>query len=243
MPATDSTDAPETHLYLIRHGQAVVNVSGAMGGMRGDTGLTALGRAQAERLRDRLATGEIRADVLIASSLPRARETAAIVAPALGLPVLLDDDLQELRVADECDGLPFADYVARYGWVDLAEEPLCPVGPGGESWAAFMLRAASALERIAHDYAGKTAVVVTHGGIVDASLVHFLGLNAHEFPRVRFRTANTSLTHWSFGYHLAHGGITGRNQWQLDYYNDYHHLSGIESVSAPTLPATAGGDA
>ncbi len=57
-----------TNLYLIRHGEAHVNVNpgGPIGGMKGDAGLTDLGRKQAERLRDRLAaSGEIQADVFI----------------------------------------------------------------------------------------------------------------------------------------------------------------------------------
>ncbi len=97
-----------TNLYLIRHGEAVVNVKPIVGDMRGDTGLTPLGVTQAERLRDRLAaTGEISADVLIASTMPRARQTAEIIAPALGLPILWDDDVQEMR-SGEADGMTLA---------------------------------------------------------------------------------------------------------------------------------------
>ncbi len=87
-----------TKLCLIRHGQAVVNVKPIIGGMRGDTGLTALGIEQVERLRDRLiATRELKADVVLSSSMPRARQTAEILAPAFGLPIIFDDDLHELR--------------------------------------------------------------------------------------------------------------------------------------------------
>src|SRR4051794_29958771 len=98
-----------TDLYIIRHGEGDYQVRKIVPGPKGDKGLSDLGRQQARRLHDRLAaTSEIKADVLIASSLPRARETAEIIAPALGLPVLLDDDLQELRPG-ETDGLTFAE--------------------------------------------------------------------------------------------------------------------------------------
>jgi len=43
----------QTHLYLIRHGEAVSNVEPIIGGLRGDGGLTPRGVAQATRLRDR----------------------------------------------------------------------------------------------------------------------------------------------------------------------------------------------
>src|SRR5262249_22253167 len=77
-----------TNLYLIRHADYTF---GLEDGKYRDLGLTPLGVKQAELLRDRLATtGEIKADVLIASTMPRARQTAEILAPALGLPVVLD---------------------------------------------------------------------------------------------------------------------------------------------------------
>lgn len=238
MSALIPDEAAETHLYFVRHGQAVVNVTGAMGGPRGDTGLTMLGRAQAVRLRDRLSTGEIRADILLASSLPRARETADIVAPALGLPVLLDDELQELRVGPEADGLSKDEYTRRFGWTDIVVNPLTPVDPGGESWARFMLRVGETITRIAEEHRGKTVFIVCHGGVIDGSFVHFFGLNAHEFPRARFHTTNTSLTHWS-----CHRRVTDDNQhgnwgWRLGCYNDTRHLSGLDATafSPPAAP-------
>src|SRR5215471_866498 len=83
-----------THLYLIRHAEAIAAIENTIG----DTGLTSLGITQAEHLRDRLAaTREITADVLIASTFLRAKQTAEIIAPAFGLPIIWDDEVQELR--------------------------------------------------------------------------------------------------------------------------------------------------
>ena len=88
-----------THLYIIRHGQAISAVQRRVG----NTGLSSLGVLQAERLRDRLAaTGEIAADVLIASTLLRACQTAEIIAPALGVPIVLDEEV-EVDVGDSPD--------------------------------------------------------------------------------------------------------------------------------------------
>ena len=75
-------------LILIRHGEAHAGFTGPIAGPRGCAGLTDLGRRQARALRDHLAaTGRVRADVLISSVLPRAIETAQIIAPGLGLEV------------------------------------------------------------------------------------------------------------------------------------------------------------
>src|SRR5437588_12763268 len=95
-----------THLYLIRHGAAL----GAVKRIIGNTPLSPFGITQAERLRDRLAaTGEIAADVLISSTLVRARQTAEIIAPALGLPILFDDEVQEMRPG-VADGMSLDDF-------------------------------------------------------------------------------------------------------------------------------------
>src|SRR5258707_1350271 len=122
-----------THLYLIRHGEA----TGAVEHIFGDTPLTLLGRKQAEHLRDRLAaTKEIQADVLIASTLVRPRQTAETLAPAFGLPLTLDEEVQECRVG-ELEGMRDADVWAKYQrpFFDLPPFPF--LAPGGESWAAF----------------------------------------------------------------------------------------------------------
>ncbi|HEV3367660.1 MAG TPA: histidine phosphatase family protein, partial [Acidimicrobiales bacterium] len=77
--------ATATRLVLVRHGEAVCNVSGVCGGPIGCGGLTGLGRKQVGALRDRLMiTGELAGTgALYASVLPRAIETAELVAPAL----------------------------------------------------------------------------------------------------------------------------------------------------------------
>jgi len=55
-----------TRLVFVRHGESNTTVARVIGGHRTCSGLSDLGRLQAERLRDRLAeTNEITADVLI----------------------------------------------------------------------------------------------------------------------------------------------------------------------------------
>jgi probable phosphoglycerate mutase len=214
-----------THLYLIRHGEAVSNVEPIMGGMRGDTGLSPLGVQQAEALRDRLAaTGEIAADVLIASTLPRARQTAEIIAPALDLPIVWDADVQEMRVG-EADGMRLDVFAAAYGVPDYEREPYRPLAPGGESWAQFMLRVGTTLHRIAAEYDGKTVAIVCHGGVIDGSMICLFGLNTHALPAADLHTHNTSITHWE---RRARPGKPPR--WRLTAYNDVAHLRDIGAV-------------
>lgn len=226
-----------TQLYLIRHGEAWSNVQPIIAGMRGDNGLTPRGVAQCERLRDRLAsTGEIAADVLIASTLPRARQTAEIIRPALGLPITWDDDVQELNIG-AADGMRNAEAWAKFGRPDFDAEPLRPIAPGGESWGSFMLRVGGALSRITQEHAGKTIVIVCHGGVIDGSFIHFFQMPSLVLPPTDFHTRNTSITHWE---RLER---RGRLLWRLNSYNDVthlHDLGAFESLRWEDLDPPAG---
>ncbi|HEY8544601.1 MAG TPA: histidine phosphatase family protein, partial [Acidimicrobiales bacterium] len=135
-------------LLLVRHGDAHAGFHGVIGGPTGCTGLTDRGRAQAAALRDHLAaTGRVRADVLLTSVLPRAVETATIVAPGLGLEVTGQEcDLCEVHTGD-ADGLTWTEHAARHGTFDMAAEPDRPFAPAGESWNGFHRRVGDLLAR------------------------------------------------------------------------------------------------
>ncbi len=213
---------PKTHLYLIRHAQAIVNVEPTIVGKSGDFGLTELGIQQAERLRDRLAaTGEIAADVLIASTYRRASQTAEIITPALGLDIIYDDEVQEFRIGDEVDGMSITEFEAKYPPLDIAREPFRPIAPGAENWPQFMLRVGTALDRISRQHQGKTVVIVTHGGFVDGSFVYFFGLPSMKLPPAWLLTENTSITQWE------QDNRRGHERWRLIRYNDDLHVRDI----------------
>jgi probable phosphoglycerate mutase len=224
-----------TNLYLIRHGQAFCNVEPIVAGMEADTGLSPLGIQQAEHLRERLATThEIKADVLIASTLPRARQTAEIIAPALGLPITWDEEFHEMRPG-EADGLTLDQAHAKYGIPDLRYEPLRALSPGGENYGQFILRVGMALDRVAHEHKGKTVVIVCHGGVIDGSFLCFFGLSTLALPQVEFHTHNTSITHWQRRYKAGQPP-----RWRLVKYNDDLHLREIGVEEAEHWEAFTG---
>jgi probable phosphoglycerate mutase len=207
-----------TQLYIIRHGEAM----SAIKGLIGDGGLSPLGIIQAEHLRNRLAdTGEIEADVLISSTLPRAHQTAQIIAPALGLPILLDDDIQEFRPG-EAEGMTVEEFRETYGEADYDHDPYRPMAPGAENWAQFTFRVGTALDRIIREHAGKTIVLVCHGGIIDGSFLYFYRMSTWRLPPAGFYTRNTSITQWK--QMLA---FNGEVHWHLIKYNDAFHLHDI----------------
>ncbi|MBA2284661.1 MAG: histidine phosphatase family protein [Ktedonobacteraceae bacterium] len=209
-----------THLYLIRHGQAISAVQRTLG----NTDLSPLGIRQAERLRDRLAaTGEIAADVLITSTLRRAHQTAEIIAPALGLPIVLDDDVHERREG-QAAGMSEEEYRKTYGNFDFEYEPFHPVAPGGENQGQFMLRVGTALDRVTREHTGKTIVIVCHGGVIEGAFLCFFKMNTLTRPAASFDTHNTSITYW---HQQPQEGRPPR--WRLIKYNDDLHLRAIDA--------------
>lgn len=208
-------------LILVRHGDAVAGFSGVIGGHRGCAGLTPLGRRQAEALRDDLAaSGRLHADVLLASVLPRAVETAEIIGPGLGLPVARQIcDLCEVHTG-EADGLEWAEYASRYGSFDMETEPDRRFAPGGDSWTSFHDRVRRVLAAIADEYADQTVVAVCHGGVIAASLRILLGV-PQPGNGTQIRPTNTGLTEWE------HEPALGR--WTLRSFNETGHLLALSS--------------
>jgi probable phosphoglycerate mutase len=230
---TDATDAapPTTRLVLIRHGESRSTVDRVVGGHQGCTGLTDRGVRQAKALRDRLSrTGELAdASAVLTSVLPRAIETAEIIAPALGgLDVEQRCELCEFHPG-EGDGLTWEEFGARYRPEGLASgNPYRSLAPGGESWASFFVRVGEELLRVAADHPGETVVIVCHGGVIEGS---FFALGNLPLRRpFDVRPENTSLTGWS--YEPAEGdlGNVGHRlaRWRLDRFNDSAHLTGLD---------------
>lgn len=227
-----SPGAGATRLVLIRHGEAVCNVSGVCGGIIGCRGLTELGRTQVAALGDRLErSGELAgADVLYASVLPRAIETAMAVAPALigsgsggrSQPMMepvTDCGLCELHPG-EADGLTWAEFTERFGELDWDAEPGRPIAPGGESWTGFVRRVAGTLDRIVAHHPAQLVVVACHAGVIEASVLAKVPVaGGLDGARLQLRTRHASMTTWEID--------DGR--WRLLAYNDAAHLNPIGS--------------
>jgi probable phosphoglycerate mutase len=208
-----------TRLIFVRHGESNTTVARRIGGFRTCTGLSPLGRQQAERLRDRLAaSAEITADVLISSQFDRAKETAEIVAPALGgLPIEIVEGFGEHDPGEECDGITFDDFVERYGQRDWESDPYSIGFPGGETLAKFHLRIGEAVADTVRRHTDKTVVIFCHGGVVDAALRQ--AMKAPAVGAFDIWTLNTSITELE---------LVKPGRWRLLRYNDHAHLAGLE---------------
>ena len=169
-----------TRLLLARHGETDWNREGRWQGHLGP-GLNARGREQAAALARRL-SGEV-LDLLYTSDLDRAVETAATIAARSRLEVVVDPELREVDVGD-WSGMTRAQIAER----DPAGYQRWLAGEsgwsGGETYRQMHRRAVAALERIAEAQAGRTVVVVSHGGPIRAMVAHVVGLPPGERRRV-----------------------------------------------------------
>jgi 2,3-bisphosphoglycerate-dependent phosphoglycerate mutase len=199
-------------LYLIRHGESVYNAEGRLQG-HSDVPLSELGRRQGQAVAECLAGRPIEA--LYSSPLPRAYQTAEILAARLHLPILTDDRLKEInvgifqgRLRRELDQMYPAE-MAR--WV--TEDPDY-VLPGGESRRQVIERGRAAFQDIAQTER-RCVAVVSHGRLLMLTLKSLLGLPSKEPP---FSLQNGSITTLNY---------TASGRFELVALDQVDHLRGI----------------
>ena len=162
-------------LYVIRHGDAAHTPYTY--GVRKP--LTEIGRRQARAAGEALRGHGI--THIYSSSVQRTRETAEIIAAALGLPVEHSEDWQE-HLIPAIEGLTLAQ--VREQWPrlapDRADEPWWERdhGPGGESFPALWERAGRAWTALVerHGATPDQPLLVTHGGFADFFLQAAIGI-------------------------------------------------------------------
>jgi probable phosphoglycerate mutase len=199
-------------LYLIRHGESTYNAEGRIQG-QSDVALSELGRRQSAAVAEALATVPI--DAVYSSPLHRAMETAQAIAAPHGLPVQSDPRLMEIDVGVFQDRLrsELADaYPLEFArWLGGDEDFAIP---GGESRRQLANRGCAAIRSIIA--AGHChAVVVTHGGLLSATLRTLLDMSE---PLPPFSLQNGSITRVS---------VDPQGQCRLSTLNDVDHLRAV----------------
>lgn len=210
-------------LYIARHGQTADNARRVFQG-QGGKGLNRLGRAQAERLGERLRSCEI--TTIVASDLERAAETAHIVAKACGIPraVELDPGLREVDVGtwtgktyDDIATLYPDEWSAWEGGLDVRRG-------GGETYAELAERVDAAVRGIVTRHErpgqpGRRILIVSHGGAIKSWITKLLGAS----PLGRAGSTHTLGA-------IANTGLTvverdaQRSSFLLQSWNDTTHL-------------------
>ena len=218
-----------TRIVMVRHGESMAQELRIVGGHKGCQGLSDRGRAQVTALRDRWSErDEMGGPVaLYTSVLPRAIETAEILAPALGVSDIdRDCDFCEHHPG-EGDGLPWDTFNDRYPHPE-AWTPDHRRDPGGETWNEMAARVGAGLDRLVERHAGSTVVVACHGGVIVQAMIRWLAIDPMgDTERAWFSPENSSITEWRRATN-PYGNRIGA--WELVRFNDHAHLAGTPLV-------------
>lgn len=168
--------APRT-IYVTRHGQASYRIN--YDKKAGEQWLTDLGREQAKRLADYLKAKGFHGTIYC-SPLLRTLETASFTARAIGSPITLCPEIQEVADYDrpEPRGMNMNEILERFPGNLIRKSPA--LQPGWrlyqENGKARMTRIGNAWKKILAESKGDL-LLVSHGGIVKNLLEY---LNRHE---------------------------------------------------------------
>ena len=213
-------------VYFVRHGESVANLSDRNGSKRPEDAdrLSEHGWEQARGLGRRLRHEGL--ELIVASPMTRAQETAQGIAEVLELSIETDEDLFEVQQSD-------AFYAASpdYGdtgtltWMPTAEPDFAE--PGAESFNEIVARVRRVMTRLAELAAERRIVAVSHHNF----LHFFLGVTmfGDDFtPKLlpglfQAGHANTGITIFE---RVAERSMDGVDMpgWVLTTWNDRAHL-------------------
>jgi len=176
-----------TRLIVVRHAETTWPRQRLTG--LADPPLSGFGREQAEAVAAALAERTVHA--VVTSPLARARETALPIARSHSLlPIdcraLREIDLGSWQGVDPSD-LPEIERARLARWLD---DPSSVTPPGGESLADVAGRTLPAVERLLHEFAGRSLVVVTHSVVGRVLIAGLLGCGLDFASRLRIKRAS-----------------------------------------------------
>jgi broad specificity phosphatase PhoE len=195
-----------SRLIVWRHGNTDWNAAHRVQGQT-DVALNAVGRQQAVDAAELLV--KMKPDVIVASDLHRAADTAAALGALTGLSITFDKRLRE-RYFGAWQGLTMTEVAERFPEEYARWTAGQDVGGDVESLDDLGLRVSDALQAAAAlAPPGGTVVVTTHGAAARQGIGHLLG-----WPLEQLRTLRALQNcHWV---ELTHDSKRG---WQVAAYN------------------------
>ena len=186
-------------LLLVRHGHSSANGEGILAGRLPGIHLTDRGREQAQRLGERFA--DLTPARVVSSPLERCLETASPLAEVVGVPVQVEDDLQECAYG-AWSGRKLSELAKEPLWSTVQDDPTTARFPDHETYAAESLvemsdRVVAAVRRIDAEVAAEHGdkavwVAVSHGDLVKALLADATGSGLGHFQRYTADPASVS---------------------------------------------------
>jgi alpha-ribazole phosphatase len=182
-----------TTLFLVRNADTDFSRDRRVAGRR-DIPLSDEGRRQAALLGEQLRAIEV--TEILASPLPRAVETAEIVAVPFNIGVVRDPRLVDFD-AGRWDGRGHDEIRASPEYQTLMTAP-DPAIPGGERLADARDRMVAAVSQaLADNEMGANIVLVSHAGPLRVLLSYYLGMDVGQFHRLRLSPASVSVVRFA----------------------------------------------
>lgn len=181
---------------FIRHAQAQCNLQHAGAQIESadpESPLTGGGEAQAQRLAAAL-PDELTGSQIFSSPMRRAVQTAHVLAQRRGLPIVLDDRLEEVRLAR-----PLLPPLSVADWDAMLEERLKRPGQQAKAGVETVLEQMGRVESFLRDRHAsrgdeKLTLVVSHAFTIELAILRLLGWAPAEGPASsRVRISNAAL--------------------------------------------------
>lgn len=177
-----------TTFYLVRH--AAHGLLGrVLTGRMPEVHLAESGRLQAQELARHFKAQGI--DGVQSSPRERAEETARPIADEARVACELDDALDEIDFG-EWTGRSFEELEADPRWQLWNAQRSAACAPGGESMAAVQDRLIGHLRRTHAAKPGARLVLVSHGDVIKAAILHVLGMTVDAFAAFEISPAGIS---------------------------------------------------
>jgi probable phosphoglycerate mutase len=175
--------ARPTIVLFVRHG-TTPTTGKVLPGQAPGLHLAEQGRTEAQRVAERLAAlGPDVISAVYASSLERARETAAPIAKLLGRRTRIDGQLVDIDYG-EWTGYEIAKVNKLPEWRAVLDWPSGFRFPGGESFVELQARIGGVVERLRRDHPGQVVVAVSHSDPIRIATAAVLGVSLDMFHRL-----------------------------------------------------------
>jgi len=148
------------------------------------------GRAQAERMADRLASLSI--TKIFSSPMERAVETAEPLAARLGAKVEIHEAFNELNFGG-WTGRTFSELETIEQWKQWNSYRLGIRPPNGEMMLEVQTRFVAAIERLREHLAKERIAIFSHGDPLKSVLMYYLGMPVDHFLRLDISVASFSI--------------------------------------------------
>ncbi|QWD72382.1 histidine phosphatase family protein [Polynucleobacter sp. UB-Raua-W9] len=204
-----------TRFCLVRHGETDWNAERRLQGHT-DIELNTRGLAQATQMARALKNMNFEFDVLYTSDLQRARQTAKAIESLYSVSAIGHSALRE-RNLGALQGLTLneAPHIEPDLWQAHLSRDIHQEMCGGESILQFSSRIKFALDEIQKSHAGKTILLVSHGGALD--MMYRIASNQALDSEKVVAVPNASLN-W-----ISHDGLS----WKVENWADTSHLDSL----------------